>query len=126
MKIEQTRIHLHQMHFYAHHGVLAQETATGAHYTVDLVLTLSEAELAIRADKLEGTVNYAEVYACLGREMLLPSQLLEHAAGRMAEVLLSTFPRIDALRIRLTKDTPPITGFDGRGVSVELDVKRND
>lgn len=113
-----------RMRFYARHGVLAQETATGATFYVDLRITLCDAGEALWHDKLDGTVNYADVYECLRQEMDVPSRLLEHAAARMAQTLFGRFGRIVRLTIRLTKEAPPIAGFEGDGVSVELEAER--
>ena len=42
--------------------------------------------------------------------MAVPSELLEHAAGRIFLKIKSSFPRISALEVRLAKLNPPVSG----------------
>ena len=78
-------IRLENLQFHARHGVLPQETRIGADFQVDARLTVDdrEAATALFADQLEGTVNYAEAYEIIAREMQQPSALIEHVAVRM-------------------------------------------
>ncbi len=72
-------------------------------------------------DDLAGTVNYAAVYELLKREMLIPSKLLEHVAGRIGESLFAGFPSISEIKLSLTKVNPPMGAeCDGAGVKVHL------
>ena len=52
MTFEPLEIALRNLHFYAHHGVLPQEREVGAHFTLNLWLTVEEAEAAINEDRL--------------------------------------------------------------------------
>ena len=94
MTFEPLEIALRNLHFYAHHGVLPQEREVGAHFTLNLWLTVEEAEAAINEDRLEGTISYADVYAMAQEEMQTPSQLLEHVAGRVLHRLFNNYPRL--------------------------------
>lgn len=44
MTFEPLEIALRNLHFYAHHGVLPQEREVGAHFTLNLWLTVEHAE----------------------------------------------------------------------------------
>lgn len=123
MTITQCDIRLEGLRFYAFHGVLPQEQIVGGHYTVDLCLRLSEAERAVLHDELAGTVNYAEVYRLVQREMATPSALLEHVAGRILSAIFAAFPTVATATITLRKDNPPM-GADGEGCSVRLTAER--
>lgn len=123
MTITNCAIHLDSLRFYAYHGVLEQERLVGGHYTVDLVLTLNDCTAAIDDDDLSGTVNYAEVYEAVRKEMAQPSALLEHVAGRILRRILTDFSRVETARITLRKDTPPM-GADCDGCAVVLEVKK--
>lgn len=81
MTFEPLEIALRNLHFYAHHGVLPQEREVGAHFTLNLWLTVEHAEPAIEEDRLEGTISYADVYELAKEEMGRPSQLLEQVAS---------------------------------------------
>lgn len=119
-------IQLPSMRFHARHGVLPQERLTGQDYEVDVRLHLPEYSMlgAILEDNLQGTVNYAEVYEVIRKEMDVPSQLLEHVAARILRSLLSTFTLVERADISLTKQVPPITGFDGKGATIRMSLHR--
>ena len=106
------------MKFYAYHGVLEQERRVGNTFVVDLTLT-APLEKAVQSDQLEDTINYAEVYELTKREMNIPSQLLEHVAGRICRALRHHFPQIEQIEIRVSKLNPPFGG-DVHSASVLL------
>lgn len=110
-------IHLKGLKLYAYHGVLPQENQVGAEYTIDLRLKTDFTQAA-ETDRLEGTVNYAEVFNAVKKEMEIPSQLLEHVAWRIARRLLDDFPAISEVNIALYKQNPPM-GADCSRVGVE-------
>ena len=118
MTITQSSIQLHDLRFYAYHGVMEQERRVGGEYLVSLHV---EADLsrAVASDDVADTVNYAALYEVVAREMAQPSKLLEHVAGRIAQCVLQTFPMVNALSIRITKCNPPM-GADCKGASVEI------
>ena len=106
------------MKFYAYHGVLEQERRVGNTFVVDLTLT-APLEKAVQSDQLEDTSNYAEVYELTKQEMNIPSQLLEHVAGRICRALRHHFPQIEQIEIRVSKLNPPFGG-DVHSASVLL------
>ena len=106
------------MKFYAYHGVLEQERRVGNTFVVDLTLTAT-LEKAVQSDQLEDTINYAEVYELTKQEMNIPSQLLEHVAGRICRALRHHFPQIEQIEIRVSKLNPPFGG-DVHSASVLL------
>lgn len=112
-------LRLPRMHFYAYHGVLPQERVVGGRYTVSMELTVSDTSAAVMADRLEGTVNYAEVYQLTREVMATPSALLEHVAGRLLRALFARYPRVTAATVTVGKDTPPM-GADSDGAAVTL------
>ena len=122
MTILSTTILLPQMQFHARHGVLPQERLVGAQFTVSLEAQVRFDE-ALLTDRLEGTVSYADIHQAVKEEMATPSALLEHVAGRIAHRLLHDFPLIQALKIELMKQNPPM-GADIPSAGVRLEVKR--
>lgn len=119
MKIKNYSIELNNIHLYAHHGVLPQENKVGAWYTLNLRANIKNID-SIASDKLETTINYAEVYETICNEMKIPSQLLEHVCGRILNKLFEKFTDIEEIEISLTKDTPPM---GGNGVSSCVKIK---
>lgn len=75
------------------------------------------------SDSIADTLNYAELLSVVKREMGVPSQLLEHVAGRICRAILTTFPEAEAVDLRLTKINPPM-GADCDGAGVELTMER--
>ena len=122
MTITQSSIQLHDMHFYAYHGVMEQEQRVGGEYLVSLDVDVDLSRPAI-SDSISDTVNYAELYRVVAVEMGRASLLLEHVAGRIAQGVLDDFPQVKSLRICITKCNPPI-GADCRGASVEIHALR--
>ncbi len=104
-----TKIELREMKFYAYHGVMPQERAVGNDFTVDLLLTAPLQE-AVAGDRLEDTLNYADIYETVRAEMQQPSRLLEHAAGRIIRALRDAFPMLETIEVRLAKLNPPFKG----------------
>ena len=112
-----SKISLNAMRFYAYHGVLPQEKKVGNWFSVDLELSVDLSRAAL-SDQLQDTLNY-EVYAAVEEEMAIPSELLEHAAGRILRHIRGQFPQVEGIMVRLTKEYPPFKGQVG-GASVTL------
>jgi dihydroneopterin aldolase len=108
-------IELKNMVFHARHGVLEQEKTVGNTFTVSLRLYLN-LSAAAQSDHLEDTLNYAEVFEIVKKEMAVPSNLLEHAANRIIQAVKQAFPQIEKIRIRLAKMRPPVCGEVGEAV----------
>jgi len=102
-------IELKEMIFHAYHGVMEQERIAGNTYRVDLKLFLDLSK-AIESDRIEDTLNYADIFNLVKEEMAIPSQLLEHVAGRIVRKIKIEHPDISKVEIRLAKINPPIAG----------------
>ena len=122
MRITSSRILLDNVRLYARHGVEPQERLTGAYFYITLEATADVSD-AIQTDGLAGTVSYADLFRCVKEEMSVPSLLLEHVAGRILSRLFEEFPEITHLRLRLTKENPPM-GADCRQAGIELEATR--
>ena len=108
MKME-SRIKLKGMQFYAYHGVMEQERQIGNYFTVDLVLKVN-VEKAVYSDRLEDTINYADIFQRVKEEMEIPSKLLEHVAGRIITRLKKEYPSIEKIKLSIAKQRPPVGG----------------
>ncbi len=122
MILEKTNIFIEGLRLYAHHGVMAQETVVGHEFVVDIKLSVDSCK-AVETDDLCDTVSYADVYELLKAEMLKPSKLIEHVAGRMAQSILNRFPQIVEITISLRKVNPPM-GADCTSAGVEIKCRR--
>ena len=114
----QTFIRIEKLRIRAFHGVLPQERQVGGDFTVTLRIGYPW-QRAMESDDVADTLDYAAVYRLVNSEMAVPSQLLEHVAGRIVQALLRQFPAISSIDLWLTKVTPPM-GADCDGAGVEL------
>ena len=123
MGSEASTISLRSMRFHACHGVLPQERIVGNDYEVTVVMTV-DISRAMETDDVADTLNYAEAYEVIRNQMALPSQLLEHVAGRIVKALFQRFENLNAVEVSITKLNPPI-GADCDGAEVRVKVKRS-
>ena len=102
----QTYIRIEKLRVRAFHGVLPQERQVGGDFVVTLRIGYP----------------WAAVYRLVRCEMAVPSQLLEHVAGRIVQALLQQYPQITSIDLWLTKVTPPMgADCDGAGVEIHLE-----
>lgn len=97
------------MKFFAYHGVLPQEKIVGNHFVVNVKFT-ADVSKSFETDNVDDTVNYAAVYDLVKAEMSVPSDLIEHVAGRIFSKIKESFPQIITLEVRLSKLNPPVSG----------------
>ena len=118
MRISQSYIILREVRFHAFHGVMPQERKVGADFTVSLRVGV-DLSLPVESDDVADTLNYATLYEVVKQQMEIPSQLLEHVAGRVGKAVMDTLPQVTGVDVTLTKLNPPM-GADCAGASVEL------
>jgi len=107
---EKDCIGLRGLRFHAYHGVLSEERAKGQAFLVDVYLFPASQLLGLQ-DDLSKTVNYASVYEMIRSVVLGVSvRLIETVAENIANKILSEFPAIEKVRVRLHKPEAPIPG----------------
>ncbi|HAM0964180.1 TPA: dihydroneopterin aldolase [Listeria monocytogenes] len=119
------KIYLNELVFYGYHGVLAEETKQGQTFRVSLILGLSTKKAGI-SDSVDDTVSYAEVYETV-KEIVegTPFKLIEALAEKIATEVLTGYPLLEEVTVKLIKPNPPIPGhYDS--VAVEIERKRSD
>ncbi|MDE6157047.1 MAG: dihydroneopterin aldolase [Muribaculaceae bacterium] len=92
---------------FAYHGVDPQETVVGNTFEVSLRVDFN-AEAAMRTDRVDLTISYADLTDIIRKEMQLPSKLLENVAFRIYEHLQHRYPHIRSGFIAIYKLQPPI------------------
>ena len=122
MKSEESYIFLRNVRFHAFHGVLPQERQVGGDFLLTLQVGYPFAK-AMESDDVADTLNYATLFDLAKREMDIPSQLLEHVAGRIVKAITTAFPEVISIDLELTKVNPPM-GADCDGAGVCVKVKR--
>ena len=123
MNPKMLNIKLNDIHLYGRHGVSSSEQAVGSHFIINVSMDVICTSAALINDELEGTVNYAEAYACIKDTFAIPSRLLENVVHRMAQALIKRFPSITAVSITVEKLNPPMSA-DCRSASVTLRLER--
>lgn len=122
--LTESYVHIDGIHLHARHGVLPQEQLTGNDYIIN-VRASYDISRAMQTDDVADTLNYAEVYNIIKEEMSVPSKLIEHVAGRIADRLMDSYSQISSVMLRITKCNPPM-GADCNGAGVEILVKRTE
>lgn len=102
-------IELIGMEFHAFHGCLSEERLKGARYLVDFSCEY-DTRRATKSDNLKDTLDYSEIYNIVKKEMDIPSNLLEHVAGRIAAAIRKAHPEIPTFVIKISKENPPVGG----------------
>lgn len=109
------RLSLRGMRFRGRHGVLPEEKVTDQPFEVDLVLH-ADLRAAADTDRLEATVNYAELFDLVrGIVEDRTFDLIEALAGEIAGAALDATPAaiVTAIEVRVRKPEAPIDGaFD--------------
>src|SRR5690349_21524768 len=112
------QIELTGLTFFGTHGVNPEETALGQRFGVDMTLWVDLTK-ASESDDLADTVSYSAVYKLVRKEVEgEPSRLLEHLAGRLAQVTLAHDSRIVRVQAKVIKLNPPLKGSATGQVSV--------
>ena len=68
---------------------------------------------ASESDDLEDALNYQLIYNIVKEEMSVPSNLLEHLAGRILRHFQRMFPEITSATVSISKLNPPLGGEVG-------------
>ena len=102
-------IELIGMEFHAFHGCLPEERRDGNLFVVDFSCSYDMAA-AMESDSLADTLDYAEVYGIVAKEMAEPSNLLEHVAGRIVKAVSEAHPEIPEFTVSVAKKNPPVPG----------------
>lgn len=112
-------IEIEGMEFYAFHGHFEVEKLAGNRFLVDMAIEVDGSK-ASQTDKLEDTLDYQKAYLAVKEEMSIPSDLLEHVAGRIIRRIRKEFSQALKVRVKVSKMTPPMGGQIER-VSVTLE-----
>ena len=103
------KIILEGMEFFAYHGCYKEEQIIGTKFIVDLLVTADTA-IAEESDHLKDTLSYVHLYQVVKKEMEQKSHLLEHVTKRIMDTLISEFPQINSIELKICKLNPPVGG----------------
>jgi dihydroneopterin aldolase len=102
------RIEIRDLRVLGRHGVLPEEKEQAQPFALDIVAWL-DTRTAQQSDALTDTVDYG-VLAQTAADVVQGRsfQLLEALAGRLADALLITDPRLEAVEVTVRKLRPPL------------------
>ncbi|ADL13287.1 dihydroneopterin aldolase [Acetohalobium arabaticum] len=117
-------IRLEGLEFYGYHGALAEEKELGQRFIVDLELEIDLQEAGM-TDRLDQTINYAEVYQKVKEIVEGDSyDLIEAVAEKIADSLLRDYSILEGIAVRVKKPEVPIPGvLDWVEVEIERSSK---
>ncbi len=120
------RILLSGMTFFGRHGVLPAERELGQRFVADVELGCDLRRAGL-SDDLADTVDYGEVHRQV-KEIIEgePVNLIETLAERVAAAILSRHPRVEEVRIRISKPDVRLGGTILSGSAVEIVRRRSD
>lgn len=102
---------LKRMAFFGHHGTDKEEQRLGQRIYVDLSMKVNLLS-ASESDRLEDTVNYAEVFEQVKNIVEGKSyKLLERLAGRINEEILKKYRNIETVKTSIHKPSAPVNGI---------------
>lgn len=103
-------IHLHQLNFFAFHGVFEEERKLGNNFVLNIDVYFTNTAPIIN---LHQTINYVTIYEAVKQRMLIPTPLLETLAEELATIIVRLDKRITKVNINIQKINAPIENFSG-------------
>ena len=91
---------------YAYHGHLPEEAILGGHFLINVYVNI-DTTLVEKSDELEDTVDYVKIIDVVKEQMLIRSNMIEHAAARIADNILLLKHVID-VKVEVEKLNVPI------------------
>lgn len=112
-------IQLHNLHFFAYHGLYEDEKILGNEFEVNISMNVK----VLTEDKVSigDTINYAEAYEVVKEVFNQRENLLETICINICTAAKNQFPRLKKIAIQIIKLHPPIIGFTG---SVSVSYKK--
>lgn len=96
---------LHNLEFYAFHGLHPEEEKMGSIFTVNVDLESSRPDGEM-FQKLSAVLNYETIYAIVREHMQHREALLETVAAKIVNHLYDTFPDIQKVTVKIAKPNP--------------------
>jgi 7,8-dihydroneopterin aldolase/epimerase/oxygenase len=124
-ELGEDKILLEGMIFYGRHGTLPTEREFGQRFVVDVEIWCDLRPAGL-SDDLSQTVDYSEVHAQI-KEIVEgePVNLTETLAERIAAATLDRHPRVEGVRVKVSKPNVRLGETVLTGSAVEL-VRRQD
>ncbi|MDR0559018.1 MAG: dihydroneopterin aldolase [Prevotellaceae bacterium] len=102
-------IEIENMEFFAFHGCCEEEKIKGNTFLVSVKIE-TDLKYASESDNIVDALDYRKVYDIVGKEMNIPSNLLENVCCRIKNSLRDEFAAIKKLTVKVSKLNPPLGG----------------
>lgn len=113
-------IRINNLRFHTFNGVLPEERRNGQQLGLDIAIKYP-IETAVLHDDVHETINYAEVRNATDQFITTHSyKLIESLANHLLQTLLTKFPTVESIQIKIRKYSVPMPGiFDDVEIEVE-------
>ncbi len=105
---------------YGYTGYLPEEQVLGQWFEVDLTLGVDLKEAGM-SDNLDDTSDYRQAIAMVKHHIKTTKVALVERLTEMIAQEILTLPKVNQVRVRLTKEAPPIPDFGGK---ITIDITR--
>jgi 7,8-dihydroneopterin aldolase/epimerase/oxygenase len=103
-------IELHNLRFFAHHGMYEEEKKVANEFNVDIKVSF-EAERTITS--INDSINYVKLYELVKKHMLQEQRLLETIAMNITNDIHEQYAQVKKISVTITKKYPPVINFSG-------------
>jgi dihydroneopterin aldolase len=104
------KIELHNLRFFAHHGMYEEEKKVANEFDVDLEVSFEANETITSINE---SINYVKLYELVKKHMLQEQRLLETIAMNISYSIHEQYPQVKKISITITKKYPPVINFSG-------------
>ncbi|MFN2458026.1 MAG: dihydroneopterin aldolase [Chitinophagaceae bacterium] len=112
-------IQLNDLHFFASHGVHAEEVKSGNEFIVNVCISFKAPK---HVNSIKQTINYVDIYNLVQQKMHLKYELLETFAMDIVNAIYKNHRQVKRVKVSIKKVNPPIPNFIG---SVSVSYVRN-
>jgi len=110
-------IHLHNLVFYAHHGIYEEEQLAGSNYEVNLDVKFEEKKSGI--EEIDDTISYESLFSIVKKKMNAATPLLETVAESIIRSVRHEHKLVKEVSVTIYKIEAPIENMQGKaGVTV--------
>ena len=111
------KVQLHNLEFFAFHGLYEEERIVGNKFIVDLEVVIDDFS---EFKTIEDTINYVSLFELIKLKMNQPVDLLEILAMQIIDEVYLMNNKISSASISIKKVSPPIKGIRGNvGISIQ-------
>ena len=104
------KIELHNLRFFAHHGMYEEEKKVANEFDVDLEVSFEANDTIVSINE---SINYVKLYELVKKHMLQEQRLLETIAMNITNSIHEQYPQVKKISITITKKYPPVINFSG-------------